>query len=397
MNTILNLGFILLFGLLAERLIQKIKLPTVTAFIIVGILIGPSLLDLINAQLISSSGLISNIALGIIAFSLGETFLFSSFKRIGKPVIYISIIASLLPCLLVTTGLHFLLGQPLYLAILLGAISSATAPAATLMVVREYKARGSLTNTLFGVVAIDDAWCLILFALLFAFSKDMIQAANPSWLKVIYPFIKEIFFSVILGSLTALLCNFISRYIKLKSDLLIYLLGFLLLNTGLALYFHLSILLTNIIFGAVLVNIGTTSFKFFDLLKSVDAPLYLLFFILAGANLEIGLLPGVWLCAIIFIISRSLGKIFGAYFGGYLSKAEDKIRKYLGWGLLPQAGVAIGLALIVKEEFPRLGDILFPTIIATTVFYEIAGPIFTRYALFASKEANELFHSKDTG
>lgn len=388
MNTILNLGFILLIGLLAERLIQKIKLPTVTAFIIAGILIGPSLLNLINPQLLASSGLISNIALGIIAFSLGESFLFSSFKKIGKPVIYISLIAALLPFFLVTLFLHFLLGQPLSLAILFGAISSATAPAATLMVIREYKARGSLTNTLLGVVAIDDAWCLIVFALSFAFSKDMIQgdAANPSWLKVIYPFIKEIIFAIILGSLTALLCNFISQYIKMKSDLLIYILGFLLLNTGLALYFHLSLLLTNMVFGAVLVNISSTSFKFFDLLKSVDAPLYLLFFILAGANLEIGLLRGVLLTVITFIICRSLGKILGANLGGYLSKAEDKIKKYLGWGLLPQAGVAIGLALIVKEEFPQLGDILFPTIIASTVFYEIAGPIFTKYALTASKE-----------
>ena len=128
MNTILNLGFILLLGLLAERLIQRIKLPTITAFIIVGILIGSSFLDLINSQLIRSSGFISNIALGIIAFSLGEAFLFKSFKKIGKPVIYISITASLLPCLLVTIGLHFLLGQPLYIAVLFGAISSATAP-----------------------------------------------------------------------------------------------------------------------------------------------------------------------------------------------------------------------------------------------------------------------------
>jgi Kef-type K+ transport system membrane component KefB len=284
-------------------------------------------------------------------------------------------------------GLYFLLEQPLYVAILFGAISSATAPAATLMVIREYKARGSLTNTLLGVVAIDDAWCLIVFSLSFAFSKDMIQGdANPSWFKVIYPFIKEIIFVIILGSLTAFACNFISRYIKLKSDLLIYILGFLLLNTGLALYFHLSLLLTNIIFGAVLVNISTTSFKFFDLIKSVDAPLYLVFFILAGANLEIALLQGVWIFGLAFIILRSSGKIIGAYLGGYLSKAEHKIRKYLGWGLLPQAGVAIGLALIVKEEFPQVGNILFPTIIATTVFYEIVGPIFTKYALVASKE-----------
>lgn len=390
MNTILNLGFILLLGLLAERLIQRIKLPTVTAFIIVGIVIGPSLLNLINPQLIHSSGLISNIALGIIAFSLGESFLFSSFKEIGRTVLYISLTAALLPSLLVATGLYFLLKQPLSIALLYGAISSATAPAATLMVIREYKARGSLTNTLLGVVAIDDAWCLIIFAFSFAFSREMFEGAatNLSWLKVIFPFVKEILLAIILGSMAALLCNLISRYITLKADLLIYILGFLLLNTGLALYFHLSLLLTNIVFGALLVNLSPTSFKFFDLLKSVDAPLYLIFFILAGANLEVALLRGTLSVVIAFIILRSIGKILGAYMGGYLSQAEDKIRKYLGFALLPQAGVAIGLALIVKDRFPQIGDILFPTIIATTVVYEIAGPIFTRYALFASKETN---------
>lgn len=388
MNTILNLGFILLVGLLAERLIQKIKLPTVTAFILAGILIGPSLLNLVNTQLIRSSGLISNIALGIIAFSLGESFLLSSFKKIGGPVICISLTAALLPWLLVTVSLHLLLAQPLPVALLFGAISSATAPAATLMVIREYRARGSLTDTLLGVVAIDDAWCLIVFALSFAFAKDALQgdASHPSWIKVLYPFVREILFAVILGGTTALLCHLNARFFKVKSDLLIYLLGFLLLNTGLALYFHLSLLLANIFFGAVLVNLSPTSFKFFDLIKTIDAPLYLIFFILAGANLEVNLLKGVALSALVFILFRSLGKVFGAFVGGYLSKAEPKITKHLGWGLLPQAGVAIGLALIVKENFPPLGTVLFPTIIATTVFYEIVGPLFTKYALVASQE-----------
>ncbi len=388
MNTILNLGFILLVGLLAERLIQKIKLPTVTAFIIVGILLGPSLFNLVNEQLIASSGLISNIALGIIAFSLGESFLFSSFKEIGKPVIYISLTAALLPWLLVTVSLYFLLAQPLTTALLFGAIASATAPAATLMVIREYRARGNLTNTLLGVVAIDDAWCLIVFALSFALAKDALLggSANPSLLKTLYPFFREIVLAIILGGFLAFICHFCARYIKVKSDLLIYLLGFLLLNTGLALYFHLSLLLANIVFGAVIVNLSPTSFKFFDLIKTVDAPLYLIFFILAGANLEVNLLQGVALSALVFILFRSIGKVSGAFLGGYLSKAEPKITRYLGWGLLPQAGVAIGLALIVKENFPPLGSVLFPTIIATTVFYELVGPLFTKYALVASKE-----------
>ena len=181
-----------------------------TAFIIVGILLGPSLSNLVNDQIIASSGLISNIALGIIAFSLGETFLFSSFKAIGKPVIYISITAALLPWVLVTAGLYYLLEQPLPLAILFGAISSATAPAATLMVIREYRARGTFTSTLLGVVAIDDAWCLIVFALSFAFAQDSLLGSGntPSLLTVLFPFVKEIFFAAILGGILAFICHF---------------------------------------------------------------------------------------------------------------------------------------------------------------------------------------------
>jgi NhaP-type Na+/H+ or K+/H+ antiporter len=362
----------------------------VTAFILVGILLGPSLLNMVNDQLIASSGLISNIALGIIAFNLGETFLFSSFRTIGKPVIYISLTAALLPWLLVTVGLHFLLEQPLSLAILFGAISSATAPAATLMVIREYRARGNFTHTLLGVVAIDDAWCLIVFALSFAFSQDALLGTGntPPLLTVLFPFVREIVLAVILGGILAFICHFLAGSIKVKSDLLIYLLGFLLLTTGLALYFRLSLLLANIIFGTVLINLSPTSFKFFDLIKTIDAPLYLLFFILAGANLEFAFLHGVVLIVLLFIVLRSLGKISGAFLGGYLCHAEPRIRKYLGWALLPQAGVAIGLALIVKESFPSVGNLLFSTIITTTVFYEIAGPLFTRYALVASKETH---------
>jgi hypothetical protein len=258
------------------------------------------------------------------------------------------------------------------------------------MVIREYRARGTFTSTLLGVVAIDDAWCLIVFALSFSLAQGILLGSGntPSLLTVLFPFLREIVFAALLGSILACICHFFASFIKVKSDLLIYLLGFLLLTTGLALYFHVSLLLTNIIFGAVLVNLSPTSFKFFDLIKTVDAPLYLLFFILAGANLEFALLKGVALSVILFIILRSLGKVSGAFLGGYLSHAESRVRKYLGWALLPQAGVAIGLALIVKESFPSIGNLLFSTIITTTVFYEIAGPLFTKYALAASKETH---------
>jgi Kef-type K+ transport system membrane component KefB len=378
----------LLIGLLAERLFQKIKLPMITAFIVVGILMGPSLFNVISPTILDATGIVSQIALGMIAFSLGEIFLLSSFNKIGRHVIYISLVESILPWVLVTMALHLMLQVPFSVAILYGAVASATAPAAVLLVVREYRARGNLTDTLLGVVAIDDVWCLIIFALSLTLSGNMMFGSSPNnvAMSIAYPFIKEIVCAVILGCLSALLCNGISRFIRLKSDLLIFTLGFLFFTTGLALYFNLSLLLADITFGVVLINSNPPPFKIFDTVKEVDSPLYLLFFILAGANLDIGFLKGIGVVGITFVCVRSAGKFFGAWLGAYVSSAGYAIRRYLGWALLPQAGVALGLALIIKEQFPKAGSEIFSVIVATTIFYELIGPLFIRYALIAAKE-----------
>ncbi|MFC1632419.1 cation:proton antiporter, partial [Candidatus Omnitrophota bacterium] len=169
--TILSLGFVLLAGLLAGKLIQRLKIPVVTAYLLLGIIIGPLAGNLVGAQLLRSSGLVSNIVLGLIAFSIGQNFAFSRFRKIGRPVIWMSTLAAAGPWFLVTVAFWLLLRQPFYIALLFGAIASATAPAATMMVVREYKAKGSFTDTLLGIVAIDDAWCLIIFAFSFAIAK----------------------------------------------------------------------------------------------------------------------------------------------------------------------------------------------------------------------------------
>jgi len=256
------------------------------------------------------------------------------------------------------------------------------------MVVREYKAKGKFTDILLGVVAIDDAWCLIVFALSLAISKVIsLHISNGFIFRAILTALIEILGTFILGGLTSFLITFFSKYLKTQTELLIYTLGVVFLNTGLALHLHLSVLLANMFLGAVLVNLNRESFKFFDILKSIDSPLYLLFFVLAGVNLEINLLTKIGIIGIIYIVFRIIGKVSGSFLGGYMGKVDPQIKKYIGLGLLPQAGVALGCALMAKDSFPQIGGIPFSTIVATTVVYELIGPACTRLAL---KKAGEL-------
>jgi Kef-type K+ transport system membrane component KefB len=199
-----------------------------------------------------------------------------------------------------------------------------------------------------------------------------------------------------LGGLIACFATIFSKFIRTQTELLIYTLGFILLTTGLAILLHLSVLLANMFLGTVLININKSNFEFFDVLKLIDSPLYLLFFVLAGTNLEIGLLKGIGITGIIYIFFRTTGKTVGSVWGGYIVKVEERIRRYLGLGLLPQAGVALGCALIAKSDFPNIGSMIFTTIVATTVIYELIGPICTKYALQKAGEINIEHHQRIT-
>ncbi len=386
MNTALSLGLILLTGFISARFIKRLKIPTITAYLILGILIGPSALSLVSQSILKSSGLISSVVLSFIAFSLGQNFSLEHFKRIGKSVLYISIGEVIGACTLVTLAVWLLLKQPFYVALVFGAIASATAPAATIMVTREYKAKGTFTDTLLGVVALDDAWGIILFAFCLAIARSL-TGVHGIILSGIFHAMFEILGAVIIGSGLGWALSYFSRHITDPSELLIYTLGFILLNTGICLHFGLSVLLANMILGGLLVNINKTSFKFFDALRSIDSPFYLLFFVLAGANLDIKLTATLGLLGLVYIFSCSPGKMLGATIGARIANAEDKVKRYIGFGLVPQAGVALGLALIAKSTFGDTGSIILSTIIATTIIYEIIGPLCTKFAL---KKAGEI-------
>ena len=390
MNTILCLGIVLVGALVAERIISYLKIPAITSYILLGILLGPYALNVTGGGLIASSELLSNIVLGFIAFHIGKNFSVEHFKRIGKAVLSVSISVTVATLICVTVGIYYVAHQPFHIALLFGAISTATAPATTMMVIRQYKARGMFTDVLLGTVAIDDAWGIMIFSVSLAIAQVLQVGQFSEWIimAVTIKAAAKIFLSVILGSIMAIIASRISGYLKRREDVLTFILGAILINTGVALYFHMSPLLSNMFFGAMLVNIEKTSFKFFESVNSVDWPLYVMFYVLAGANLDIGLLGSLGLIGSVYIISRIFGRIGGAYAGAVIAGAEQSIRRYMGLALMAQAGVAIGLAMMAKASLPHTGGAILNTIIATTVVYEIFGPIAARYALLKAKDIN---------
>ena len=383
MNTIFSLGIILFTGLFAAKLLHQVKFPAVTAYLLLGIIIGPHLLNLVSPGIINTSGLISNIVLSIIAFGLGQNFSREHFKKIGKSVLTISILEAAGAWLLVTVALFFILKQQLYLALLFGSIGAATAPAATVMVIREYKARGTFTNTLLGVVAIDDAWCLIIFSVSLAIARalSLHLGANILLVKVFLHTFGQIIGAFLLGGIIGILLNWLGRFVKTRADFLIITLGSILVTAGLSILLDFSVLLANMALGTVLINLKKHNYGFFEILHTVDTPLFLFFFVLAGANLEIPLLPKIGVIAITYFFFVIIGKVAGASLGARLSKTIPSVKKYIGLGLIPQAGVALGVALIAKASFPEVGNFIFTTVVTATIIFELVGPFATRFAL----------------
>lgn len=340
------------------------------------------MLNLIPVKIMDASELLSNFVLGIIAFALGASFRLEGLKAAGKPVIWISLLEAAFAWIIVTLVMiiyHLLNNLPIHPAFVLGAAASATAPAATVMVIREYRASGPVTEMLLKVVAVDDAWCLI-------FSALAITTANAMRLGVFNSFVLleallEIGAAVILGAALGLALKFLSRFIMTAEEVLVIVIGFVLLAVGVSTMLRLSSLLTNIAFGLVVANFVKNSELFFEKLRNIDMVFFLGFFVLVGANLEIQLLPKVGIMGVLYIIFRVLGKFIGVKLGSYVSKASSNISKYLAWGLVPQAGVALGVALSAKALYPKYGDVIFTTITATTVIYELVGPIFAKYGL----------------
>ena len=407
MQALLSLSVALFAGLMLSRLAKLVKLPAVTAYLVAGIIIGPYVigalgipgLGFISMEDINTYAIIPDVALGFIAFSIGNEFRLSQLKKIGRQATVIGIVQAAFATLLVDAaliGLHFLIPDklPLPAAIVHGAVASATAPAATLMVVRQYKAKGPLTDILLPIVALDDAVGLVLFAVSFGVAKALMHG-KIDLLSVIVEPLLEVVLSLALGFAMGLLFTYFERFFHSRSKRLAMSVTFVLLTVALSMMeFHIggvhiafSSLLVCMMLGTVFCNICDFSEELMDRIDRWTAPLFILFFVISGAELELAVFKDytVVIIGLVYILFRSLGKYFGAFGSSKAMKCDENIVKYLGVTLLPQAGVALGMA-IKAEALGEPGVLVANITLFSVLIYELVGPYLTKIALLKAGE-----------
>ena len=384
-NTLLDLALMIFAGMFCGRMVKHIRLPNVTGYLIAGLLLGPSVLGLLSGDFLSTITIISKVALGFIAFSIGNEFKLSYFREVGIAPVVIACMESLFAVLFVILGL-LISGQGVAFSLVLGAIAAATAPAATIMVIKQYRARGPVTKTLLSVVAIDDATALILFSLSVAIAQAVIGTAGSLAASLLSP-LWEIGGALLMGGILGFLFLLPLRFFKKPGNRLSLIAGFIFAGLGIAQVLGLSDLLLCMAMGAVLANFSPDVGNLMDLSDGVTPPIFMLFFVASGAELQLSVLPSVGLIGIIYIVFRVIGKIVGASIGGRMCKCDKGIRKYLGPCLLPQAGVAIGLSLAAAEVVPDYGSQIRAVILCGTLIYELIGPAVTKLSL---KKAGEI-------
>ena len=407
MQALLSLSVALFAGLMLSRLAKLVKLPAVTAYLVAGILIGPYLLGalgipglgFISMEDVNSYSILADVALGFIAVSIGNEFRLSQLKQTGKQATIIGIFQAVFTTLVVDAiliGVHFAMPDklPLPAAIVLGAVAAATAPAATLMVVRQYKAKGPLTDILLPIVALDDAVGLMLFAASFGVAKAL-MSGKIDVISVIVEPILEIVLSLLLGALMGFLFNLCEKFFHSRSKRLSMSVTFVFLTVALSMmkfeiggvHIGFSSLLVCMMLGTIFCNICDFSEELMDRVDRWTAPLFILFFVLSGAELELSVFTDIAIVVIgiIYILSRSAGKYFGASISSRATKCDNNIVKYLGITLLPQAGVALGMA-IKAETLGAEGAIVANITLFAVLVYEIVGPMLTKISLLKAGE-----------
>lgn len=418
MGPLFCIALALIFGLLSSRLMKFLKLPNVTGYLLSGIILGPYVLGPYiggwsadsassSTSLLSDISWISDVALGFIAFSIGSSFKMSTLKALGKRIVTITVFEALGGCFLTLLALFIAYAInpsiPIPVILTLGAIACATAPAATLMVIRQYNAKGPVVNTLLPVVAFDDAVALIMFSILFAISKSIAGGKGLNTYELIAVPLIEIFASLGIGVVLGLILTSACHYFKSRNNRMIWCCAMILSALGFSFVFkkyldlELSSLLTCMMIGALWNNVSKDCEKTLDVLERFTPPLFMLFFVISGASLDLTIFNGgplttmVLIVGSIYIIARSIGKWFGSFLAAEITHAEPEVKKYLGFTLLPQAGVAIGLATTANDSFTILGfanegALILAVILTATIIYELIGPVITKISLTKAGE-----------
>ena len=386
LDILFSLSISLFLCLISSKVMKLIHMPNVTGYLIIGLLVGPYCLNIISLETVEQLSIVSNIALGFIAFSIGAEFKLDYLKKVGRAPVVIDFTEALGAVLLVDLIL-MLTGNNIAFSLVLGAIASATAPAATLMVVRQYKAKGPVTNTLLPVVAIDDAVALMAFGVSVAIAKLFTSSNSGFLLNTLINPVVEIVGALVIGSILGIIISFLTKWFTGRGNRLSISIAIILLCISLSDRFGFSSLLACMAMGAFYVNLSKVSNKVFELIDRFTPPIFMLFFFLSGAGLNLSILPSVGFVGLLYIVSRVVGKVLGAGFGAKICNSDPVIKKYLGYTLIPQAGVAIGLANVAMTVVPDYGEQIRTIILCATVIYELVGPIATKLSL---KKAGEI-------
>ncbi len=402
----LIVGVIVFGGFICGEIAKKIKLPKITGYIIAGVLLNPDVSGIIPADFITHTDLVANLCLCFITFSIGGTLLYSRIKKLGRGIISITFCEAEFAFLVVTLG--FLAVTPFFIhvsgaswfatfipvSVLLGSLASPTDPSATMAVVQEYKARGRVSSTIMGVAAFDDVFGIINFSLAIVIARIFVTGGSFSIYSSLVQPLLIVIGSIILGIAFGLIFNWITSFIKKETEgvFIVLILGILAFCFGIARYLHFDELLSTMTMGAVVVNYNTKSNTIFKILERyTDELIFVVFFTISGMYLDFSVLASCFGLVLLFVIFRDAGKILGTWTGAVIAKSPSAIKKYTAGGLIPQGGIVIGLALLIRQNsvFSNFSDIVISIIIGSTVIHEFVGPILTKLALLKAGEINK--------
>ncbi len=379
---LLSVGMIILLGLLGGKLSHRIKIPKVTGYMIIGLIFGPSVLNFITSSTLNDIHMINDIALGMILFAIGGEIEINHLRSLRKKLLYITLAESFGAFALVSFT-TWLFTQDLFLALILGSIAIATAPGVTLLVIREYEARGPLTDILLAVVALNNVLCLVVFRVFLGIYS--VTESEPV-INAVIGLIKDFGGSILIGAAIAGLITYWEQKIDDLSELLLVIIGGVLLGIGLARTFGVSPLAVCLIIGAITNNLSMMHRLVYAELRQIEMPFYIAFFVLSGASLHLGSLSHLGVLGIVYLLARPTGKYLGTVLVAKKSGADETITRNIGMALLPQAGVAIGMVLTISESYPEMGQMIGVVVYSSVIVYEGVGPFFTRMALSRAGE-----------
>lgn len=384
-----TLGAIFLLALLTDLVGRKTFLPRVSLLILLGVVIGPSGLDLIPLNSHSWFPAVADIALVMIGFLLGGQLTLSFLRRSGQDVLWVSLCVVLVTAIAVSAGL-LISGLPLTPALLLGTIATSTAPAATIDVVNETRSRGVFTSTLLGIVGVDDLWGIILFTLSLSVTMAIDHSEGIS--AIVATGMWDMGGALLLGVIVGLPMAFLTGRVRSGEPTQVEALGFVFLCAGLAFWLEVSFLLSSMTLGVVVTNLARHHRRPFHAIEGIEWPFLALFFVLSGASLQLNTLVDAGVIFILYVLLRVGGRYLGAKLGAACSHSAPNIRHYMWQALLPQAGVALGMALFACQRFPQLQATIMPVVISATFIFELVGPVLTKHALMCSGEARVAGH-----